>query len=605
MRVLSSLTNRIFLASALLAVLSIGTALYIVNVRVTREAEGQLQRGLHEAGRLVEQHRATLFDNFIRMARLAADQPRLKAAVDLAHPPTVQPLAEEYRTQLDSALVVITHRSGRILAEAGASGTKVAVSPPAIERALTGHETAAFWPTSRGLLQVVTVPMVLGPDPPEVLGALTVGFGLDDRLAARLKAVTESEIAFAADGRIQAATLPPADVPALGALVGWTGSTRLWLGDEEYVALSQRLSPMGSAAGVETAAGATPTVIVLRSRTEQLQFLRSLHAALAVTAVLAVALATLVSYGVARTVTRPLRALTATMGEMAATGDLGRGAAIPEPGRWQDEDARLLARAFKTMTGAIGRFQREAAQRERLSSLGRLSTVVAHEVRNPLMIIKAAVRTLRLESVGPAERREALVDIDGEIARLNRLVEDVLDFARPVRYEYGRADINQVCRAAVTAATAGDGTVRARPRLDLDPGLPELVTDAERLHIALVNVLTNARHALVPGDGDGAEPIVVATRRPDEHRVSISVRDRGRGIAAEDLPRIFEPYFTTRRGGSGLGLAIAKNIVEGLGGSITIDSRVGEGTEVRIELPDAPGAAAEGGPSRELERSLP
>jgi nitrogen fixation/metabolism regulation signal transduction histidine kinase len=123
--------------------------------------------------------------------------------------------------------------------------------------------------------------------------------------------------------------------------------------------------------------------LILRSRTKRLSFIGPLHTLLASTALLAVALGTLVSYAIARTVTRPLRAITATMGEMAATGDLTRKAPLPAPGKWQDEDARLLANNFAVMTEAIARFQREAGQRERLASLGRLSTVIAHEIRIP------------------------------------------------------------------------------------------------------------------------------------------------------------------------------------------------------------------------------
>jgi signal transduction histidine kinase len=107
---------------------------------------------------------------------------------------------------------------------------------------------------------------------------------------------------------------------------------------------------------------------------------------------IAVLAATVLSYGIARTVTRPLGIITATMRDMAATGDLTRRIPIPAAPQWEDEDARLLASTFNTMTDSIARFQREAAQRDRLSALGRLSTVVAHEIRNPLMIIKAALR---------------------------------------------------------------------------------------------------------------------------------------------------------------------------------------------------------------------
>ena len=139
--------------------------------------------------------------------------------------------------------------------------------------------------------------------------------------------------------------------------------------------------------------------LILRSRTEQLQSLQAIHTELLVTAVLAVLLATLLSFAVARTITRPLAAITDVMREVAATGDLTRKIALRHGNRWDDEDARLLATTFNTLTDSIARFQREMSQKERLTSLGRLSTVIAHEVRNPLMIIKAALHTLRQAGV--------------------------------------------------------------------------------------------------------------------------------------------------------------------------------------------------------------
>ncbi|PYQ41788.1 MAG: hypothetical protein DMF77_14865 [Acidobacteria bacterium] len=599
MKLFSSLTNRIFFASAALAVFSIGVAIAIVNVRVTREAEGELQRGLEEAGRLVEQHHETQVESSLRMARLVADLPRLKAAVDLADPPTVEPLAEFYRVQTGSALLVVIHRSGRLLARVGAgdatasSGTGL----PGIREALSNRETTAFWPSSRGILEVVTVPIFIGQPGPEVLGTLSVGFEFDERLALRLKALTESEIAFALDGRVQAATLPAKDFRLLESLLDSSGTSRLRLGDEEYLALRRPLTSPAQPGAAPKPEPLAPIALILRSRTKRLSFIGPLHTLLASTALVAVALGTLLSYAIARTVTRPLRAITATMGEMAATGDLTRKAPLPAPGKWQDEDARLLANNFAVMTEAIARFQREAGQRERLASLGHLSTVIAHEIRNPLMIIKTAIRTLRHHEIPEVERGEALRDIDGEVVRLNRLVEDVLDFARPIQYEYASVDLNQICQAAATRAMAGEP--RREVRLKLDPELPGVVTDGDRLHGVLVNLLTNARHALdarlVAGPAgsrpeDGVD-LELVTQRGTPGRVVIIVRDRGVGIEAENLPRVWEPYFTTRRGGTGLGLAIARNVVDGLGGSIAIESGPAAGTEVRIELPERrPGA---------------
>jgi two-component system sensor histidine kinase HydH len=315
----------------------------------------------------------------------------------------------------------------------------------------------------------------------------------------------------------------------------------------------------------------------------QLQSLSAIHTGLALTAVLAVALATLLSFAVARTIARPLAAITDVMREVAATGDLTRKIALRHGNRWDDDDARLLATTFNTLTDSIARFQRQMSQKERLTSLGRLSTVIAHEVRNPLMIIKAALHSLRQPGAGGDTVREAAADIDGEVVRLNRLVNEVLDFARPIRFELSAVGVNALCRESTAAALAsGPGAAIA---CDLDPALGLLTTDPERLRIALVNLLVNARHA-VNGNGHhpDAPPVTLQTTGATD-RVRITVADHGAGIETADLAHIFDPYFTTKRGGTGLGLPIAKNIVEGLGGTISVSSVAGRGTEIHIDLP--------------------
>jgi two-component system sensor histidine kinase HydH len=205
------------------------------------------------------------------------------------------------------------------------------------------------------------------------------------------------------------------------------------------------------------------------------------------------------------------------------------------------------------------------------------------------MIIKAALRPLKRDPLDLAQVRTAAADIDEEVVRLNHIVSEVLDFARPIKFQRAPVDLNTLCADAVRAVSAG----AAGPPVTLDAGagIGSIVTDAERLRLVLVNVLTNARNAIA-ALGEAAlpvDPITLITRLTPAGRAAIDVRDRGAGIAADDLPRVFDPYFTTRRTGTGLGLAISRNIVEGLGGTITITSRVGRGTDVRIELPVAEG----------------
>ena len=581
----SSLTNRIFLASTLLATLSLGAVFYVVNAAVSAQAEADLRRDLADAATLVEQQRATLTETFTRMARLIADLPKLKAAVETRDPSTIQPIADEYRGVINPDVpdvFVVGDPRGVALAS---SGIDIAALPDTHAGSASEDEVSAFVPHPRGLLQIVSVPIFLGRQPPEILGRLTVGFFLDDRLATQFKGVTGAEIAFAAGGRVLAASLPEVSRPAVAQIDSAADTATITLDDEEYLALARPMQP-GAVGG--------PATVILRSRTERLRFLTTLRAGLVGALVVTILLATILSYGVARTVTRPLSAVTNAMRDLAATGDLTRKVTVRSRA-WDDEDARLLASAFNTLTDSIAQFQREAAQKEKLSSLGRLSTVVAHEIRNPLMIIRASLAALRSTGASAAERREAIADIDEETTRLNRLVTEVLDFAKPIRFDLGEACLNDICRASATAAWADSGN--AAVRLDLDPNLPPVVTDAERLRTALVNILSNARHAVEAAHGPGAAPPVEVATRSRKDVIVVSVRDRGTGIAPEDLARIFDPYFTTRRAGTGLGLPISKNIIEGLGGTVVVNSRPGEGTEIRIEFPAAPRARARRGPA--------
>jgi signal transduction histidine kinase len=530
------------------------------------------------------------------MARLIADLPKLRAAVDTKDPPTVQPIAEDYRQQLAADLLIVTDPKGRVLGSAGRDATALPYQPESAEDL---DEFATFLPHARGVLEVVSVPILEFPEPVKLLGRVAVGFFMDDALAHEFKGLTDSEIAFAASGKVLASSLGRESHVALERVLGAGSPATIALGDQEYVALARPMRPGDADAG--------PITLTLRSRTDRMRFLNTLRAGLVAALIVAVLLSTILSYAVARTMTRPLAAVTDAMRDVAATGDLTRKVSVRSR-VWDDADARLLATAFNTLTDSIARFQREAAQKERLSSLGRLSTVIAHEVRNPLMIIRASLSSLRREQVSATDRLEAVADIDDETRRLNSLVSDVLDFAKPIRFELAPTNLNDVCRASVAAAWAGQD--ERDVRVELDDDLPIVMTDAERLRTALVNILTNARHAVqsaahTPADtpetrrtssaaasGRSAVGVAVAnqpgvTVNSEHHgdRVSVVVRDRGIGINPDDLAHIFDPYFTTRRAGTGLGLPIAKNIIEGLGGAITVTSRQGYGTEIRIDLP--------------------
>ena len=216
------------------------------------------------------------------------------------------------------------------------------------------------------------------------------------------------------------------------------------------------------------------------------------------------------------------------MREVAATGDLTRKIAVLHASRWDDEDARLLATTFNTLTDSIARFQREMSQKERLSSLGRLSTVIAHEVRNPLMIIKASLHSLRQPelSAGRACARRSPTSTKrscGSTASSTRCStsrgRSASNWRRPISTR--SAASRRLPRGAAAAGPA--------VHLDLDATLPAVTTDPERLRIALVNMLVNARHAVGGSRSTPREPRVShqhARAAPTGRRSSSPIRAR-------------------------------------------------------------------------------
>ena len=156
MRVTSSLTNRIFLTSTLLAVLALGFALYFVNARVAAEAEADLRRSVTETATLIDRRQQDLTESFTAVAQLVAEVPQLKAAVDTGDPRTVQPVASEYLAPLNVELYVVTGRSGAVLATSHPDVTDLGAArfpPGSVDRVST-------WTThTRGLIQVISVPL--------------------------------------------------------------------------------------------------------------------------------------------------------------------------------------------------------------------------------------------------------------------------------------------------------------------------------------------------------------------------------------------------------------------------------------------------------------
>lgn len=241
--------------------------------------------------------------------------------------------------------------------------------------------------------------------------------------------------------------------------------------------------------------------------------------------------------------------------------------------------------------------QRQLVQRERLAALGSLSAQVAHEVRNPLGVITNSLGLLGKLTPLAGDALRVYGIMKDEVRRLDDIVGHMLDYTRPMEAQLMPTDLGRVLRAAVASAQAAERT-RGTPvdtvetSVAVPEALPLVPLDERLFHQALVNLVTNAYHAL---NGRGSLRLEGALD-PVDQRLRVSVQDTGPGLSDELKWRIFEPFFTTKAKGSGLGLAVVKRIVESHRGEISLESSVGQGTRFTIRLPvlqeGAPGAVA-------------
>jgi two-component system sensor histidine kinase HydH len=217
-------------------------------------------------------------------------------------------------------------------------------------------------------------------------------------------------------------------------------------------------------------------------------------------------------------------------------------------------------------------------EQRRLSTLGELSAVLAHEIRNPLASLKGHAQLLAERTAPEAPERSKVDRIVKEAERLEALTTDLLDFVRTGPLDLQAVRVEDFLRKALADAAAVG-------RVEVDASeAPEIWTlDAHRIHQVLQNLLRNALDASPDGG-----PILVTAIREGSALVLV-FRDRGEGLAEENLERIFEPFFTTRVRGTGLGLAVARRIVELHGGTLTARNHPQGGAELRVILPEKGG----------------
>lgn len=303
------------------------------------------------------------------------------------------------------------------------------------------------------------------------------------------------------------------------------------------------------------------------------------------TMVILVVLSGGISFVLLRFVKRPIRMMADRMSQVEA-GDLS---VRLEP--QSDDEMGSLMKSFNSMVVNLEKAQheleqmhyRQMARADRLASIGEMSTGLAHEIKNPLAGISGAISVLADDFAEDDPRKEIVRQVLEQIGRLDKTATDLLSFGRPGKPEFDYLDINSLVKKTLFFIAQHPEAKNIHRVMELTRELPLVWADEKQIQQVLFNIIINGIQSMKEGG-----TLLIHTEligQEDGRQIRVRIADTGKGIAPEELDRIFIPFHTTKTQGTGLGLPISRQLIEQHGGSIHVDSRVGEGTTFSIDLP--------------------
>ncbi len=286
-------------------------------------------------------------------------------------------------------------------------------------------------------------------------------------------------------------------------------------------------------------------------------------------------LAIFVAGRLSRGISEPVTGLVEGMKRVAG-GDLGSGISIQAKDEFQ-----FLVDSFNQMTRELEIGRRRWARAERMAAWQDVARQISHEIKNSLTPISVALHRFRagLERDGRSAEKESLQAVEEEFHLLEKMASEFSQFARLPKPQKSSVQINELVKSTTVLLQPGYSRIPIETRLDA--ALPEIEADREQMKQVIHNLVKNAVEA-----SPERSPVIITTRRSDRppFRITLEVADFGKGMGTEELSRLFQPYFTTKRRGTGLGMTIVQKIIEDHQGEILPESAENKGTTIRIFL---------------------
>jgi signal transduction histidine kinase len=483
------------------------------------------------------------------------------------------------RISTSAGLFLVTDPRGQVIASLGG------VTAPSLRQDLDlvqsaetrfPQQSSGFFLDAGELYHLSVTPVyVQSEGGQDLLNVLVAGERVDAIVAQRLKAATNSEFLFLAPSGVIASTLNPRATAAVVAnLAGKSGSQKVSDGVVEYARFETPLTDiMGRPVG---------RICVLRSFEGAQRRIASLYSNIILLWLCAMTVGFVLTYVLARRIVEPVEQLDRAAAEVAR-----QNYAIEVPVRGEDELGRL-ARTFNNMCASIRQAREDLIRQERISTIGRLSGSIVHDLRNPLAAIYGGAEMLVDADLPPAHVKRLAGNLYRASRRMQELLQDLLNVSR------GKGSAPEMCRMREVAAAACENlaTTADQQGVTLALEIPaeiEVPLERSRVERVFANLIGNALEAM-SGGGE-----VRITAEMQDGAALVHVEDTGPGIAQEIRAQLFQPFVSAgKRNGLGLGLALARQTILDHGGDMWVESAPGRGARFSFRLPGAHLTQAQG-----------
>ena len=569
------LRTKFLLSMLLVSAALTTTTLLVVRLTVQNQVRREIESGLGNSVLTFQDFQRQREDTLAHSAQLLADLPNVRALMTTRDHATIQDASSSIWRLAGSDLFVLADPSANIMAmHVSGPGPSTETVAEAVRASLQSGKSTGWWYGNQHLYEVFVQPIYFGgPSENRLLGALAIGYEINQPLAQDIARVAASQVAFRYGDRVVESTLSNPQETDLQQQFGAFSTdgplhqpVALKVGNERFLATSVLLSPE---------AAQPVRLVVLKSVDQATGFLDDLNRVLLVLGLLAVLGGSLLVFLISHTFTRPLANL------VEGVRALGQGNySFPLDSRGGDEVAEVSA-AFDGMRISLQKSRQQLIESERLATIGRMASSISHDLRHSLSSIVANGEFLCESHLNGNQREELYSEILTAVTQMTEMIESLLEFSRTresLRPAFG--NLQKTLQYSVQV-------IRTHPeyqgiRIDLDcQGNSEGWFDARKMERVFHNLLLNACEA-VPKTGGRIDLYL----RQIHDEVELRVCDNGPGIASAIRDQLFQPFVSYgKENGTGMGLTVVQKIVQDHGGDITVESSSKSGTVFQVIRP--------------------